>query len=76
MRLYNETEPIHMETDISGLGLGDQLLKIRDGMSFPRNKAHDNAALLHPIAFVIKSFTSTETRYSETKKKHLEYHMD
>ena len=30
MKFYNETRPLNWETDVSGVGLGSWLLKIRD----------------------------------------------
>ena len=35
INIYNETWPPYLETDISGVGLGAGLLKIRDVMNCP-----------------------------------------
>ena len=34
-----------MEKNVLGVGLGESLLQIRDGLQFPRNETPDNAAL-------------------------------
>ena len=63
MKFYDETKPLYLETDASGVGLGANLLQTRDG-------APDNT-ILQPIAFTSKSLTSTEHRYSNIERKAL-----
>ena len=36
MKFNNETEPLYLETDMSGIGLGAALLQTRDGTKFPK----------------------------------------
>ena len=52
---------------MSGVGLGAALLQTRHGTSCPRDKAPDNS-ILRPIAFVGKSLSSTEKRYSHIER--------
>ena len=59
MKFYDETKPLYLETDASGIGLGATLLHMRDGVICPRNIAPDNT-ILRPIAFASKSLTSME----------------
>ena len=42
MKFYNETTPLHLETNASCIGLGATLLQTRDGMNYPRGIASDN----------------------------------
>ena len=65
MKFYDETKPLYLETDASGIGLGASLLQTRDGMTCPKDTAPDNT-ILRPIAFASKSLTSAEQRYSST----------
>ena len=39
MTLYNETKPLYLETDASGIGLGTALLQTRDGTTYPKDIA-------------------------------------
>ena len=45
MKFYNETKPLYLETDASGIGLSATLLQTRDGTSFPKDSAPDNTSL-------------------------------
>ena len=51
--------PLYLETDASGIGLGTAPLQTRDGMTCPRDTALNNN-ILQPIAFASKSPTSAE----------------
>ena len=63
MKFYDDTEPLYLETDASGIGLGAALLQLRDNMNCPKDTAPDNT-ILCPIAFSSKSLTGAEQRYS------------
>ena len=45
MKFYNETKPLYIEIDASGVGLGPALLQTRNDTSCPRNEAPDNGIL-------------------------------
>ena len=45
MKLYDETKPLYLATDSSGMGLGAVLLQTRDGATCPRDIAPDNTIL-------------------------------
>ena len=49
MIFFDETQPLYLETDVPGVGLGAVLLQTRNGTSFPKDKAPDNS-ILRPIA--------------------------
>ena len=53
MKFYNETQPLHLETPASGVGLRAVLLQTRSGTGCPRDKAPDNS-ILRPLAFASK----------------------
>ena len=59
MKFYDETKPLYLETNASGIGLGTTLLQTRDGETCPRDIAPDNT-ILRPITFASKGLTSTE----------------
>ena len=67
VEFYNEKEQMYLEIDGSSVGLGANLVQVRDGMWFPKNEA-PNIAALWPIAFVSKSLTSAKTQYSNLKR--------
>ena len=54
MKFYDETQPLYLETDASGVRLGGVLLHTRSGTSCPGDKAPDNS-ILRPIDFASKS---------------------
>ena len=66
MKFYDDTKPLYLETDASGVGLGVVLLQLRDNTNCPKDTAPDNP-ILCPIAFVSKSLTCAEQRYSNIK---------
>ena len=70
MKFYKETQPLYLETDASGVGLGAALLQTRSGTSCPRDKALDNS-ILRPSTFASKSLSSAERRYSNIERKAL-----
>ena len=59
MKFYDETKPLYLEIDASGIGLGAALLQTRHGMTCPKDTAPDNT-ILRPITFASKSLTSAE----------------
>ena len=70
MKFYDETTPLHLETDASGVGLGAALLQMGDNMSCHRDEAPDNS-ILRPIAFASNSLTGTEKRHSNIEREAL-----
>ena len=67
-KFYNETQPLYLETDVSGVRLVVSLLKTRSGTSCPRDKASDNS-ILRPIMFASESLSSVERRYSNIERE-------
>ena len=59
MALYKVKRQLYVETDVLGVGLGESLLQVRDGMHFRMNEAANNAAPW-PVAFTSKSFKKCE----------------
>ena len=57
MKFYNETKPLYLEMDASGIGLGTTLLQTRDGTKCPKGNASDNT-ILRPMTSASKSLTS------------------
>ena len=70
MKFYNEKEPLYLETNASGVGLGEGILWVTDGIQFPKDVTPDNTALC-PVAFLSKILTSADTRYSNTEMEAL-----
>ena len=68
--IYDETKPLYVETDVSGVGLGAAFLQTRSNTSFHRDEAPDNR-ILRPIAFSSKSLTRAEKRYSYIERETL-----
>ena len=67
LQLKRQSTP---QTDTSGVRLGSGLFLILGGTQLPQDKGIDIAALC-PIAFAIKSLTSTETGYSNIEREAL-----
>ena len=67
MKFYNETKPLYLKTDASGIGLGATLLQARDGTTCPKDIAPANT-IVRPIMFASKSLISAEHRYSNIEK--------
>ena len=59
MKSYDETKPLYLESDVSGIGLRATLLQTRDGVTCPRDIALDNT-MLQLMTFASKSLTSAE----------------
>ena len=58
-KFYDETKPLYLEMDASGIGLGTTLLQTRDGRTCPEDIAPGNT-ILRPVAFASKTLTSAE----------------
>ena len=54
MKFYDETKPLYIETEASGVELGAALLQIRSNRSCLRHEAPDNS-ILRPIGFLAKA---------------------
>ena len=70
MKFYNETLPLYLENNASGMGLGAALLQTRDGTKCPRDITLDSG-IFRPIAFASESLTSMERRYSNIEREAL-----
>ena len=70
IKFYDDTKPLYLKTDASGICLGAALLQLRDNMNCLKHTAPDNT-ILHPIAFASKSLTTAEQRYSNIKHEAL-----
>ena len=63
MKFYDDTEPLYLETDVSGIGLGAALLQLHDNTTCLEGMTPDNT-ILCPITFASKSLPGMEWRYS------------
>ena len=63
MKFYDDTKPLYLETDASGVCMGAALLQLCDNTICQKGMALDNT-ILWPIAFASKSLTGAEQRYS------------
>ena len=54
---YDETKPVYIEMDASGVGQEVALPQTRNGTSYPRDEAPHNS-ILRPIVFMNKSIWS------------------
>ena len=70
MKFYDETKPLYLVTDASGIGLGTTLLQIRDCTTCPKHIAPHNT-ILRFIIFASKILTSAEQRYSNIDREAL-----
>ena len=70
MKFYDDTKPLYLETDASGVGLGAALLQTCEGTTFHKDTVPDNTVLC-PIAFASKSLTGTEHRHSNLEREAL-----
>ena len=70
MKFYDETQPLYLETDASGVRLGAALQQSRSGTSCQGDKVPDNS-ILRPITFASKCLSSMERRYSNIEREAL-----
>ena len=68
--IYDDTKPLYLETDASGIGLGAALLQLWDNTDCQKGTAPDNT-ILCPIAFGSKSLTGAKQRYSNIEHEAL-----
>ena len=68
---YDETKPLHFETDASGVGLRAGLLQKRNSTSCPRDMAPDNN-IHRPIIFASKSIQCRE-EIQQYRKRSIRY---
>ena len=52
-KFYDESKPLYLKIDASGVGLDTALLQTRDGTTCPKDIAPDNI-ILRPMAFARK----------------------
>ena len=59
MKFYDDTKPLYIETDVSGVGLEGALLQTRNNTNFHGDEVQDNS-ILRPTALARKSLTRAE----------------
>ena len=67
MKFYDETKPLYIEMNASGVGLGATLLQTRSNTTCPKDEAPDNS-ILRPIAFASKSLNGAEKKIQHYRK--------
>ena len=70
MKFYNDTKPLYLETDASGVSLGAALTQPHDNMTCQKGMTLDNT-ILWPITFASKSLTGAQWRYSNNEQEAL-----
>ena len=70
MKFYDNTKPLYLETDASGVGLGVALLQMHEETACQKDIVPDNTTLC-PIAFASKSLTGAECWYSNIEREAL-----
>ena len=68
LKFYNETKPLYLETDVSEVGLGADLLQTINGTSCPRDVAPDNN-IHRPIIFANKKSIQCREEIQQYRKK-------
>ena len=74
MKFYDNSKPLYLETDASGIGLGAALLQLCNNTVCQKGVAPQNITL-HPIAFTSKSLTGAEWRHSNIEWEVLVIYM-
>ena len=69
MNFNDETMPLYLETDASGIGCGTTLLQTKDGTTCPEDIAPDNI-ILRPIAFASKTWPVQSKGIATLKERH------
>ena len=67
MKFYDNSKPLYLKTDTSGVGLGTALLQTWDGTTCQKDMVLDNT-ILHPIEFASIHLTNAEHRYSNIER--------
>ena len=67
MKVYDDTKPLFLETDASGVVLSAALLQMHEGTTCQKDIALNNT-ILCPIAFASKGLTDAECRYSNIER--------
>ena len=67
MKFYDETKPLYIKTDASGVGPGAALLQTRKILALPRMKLQKTA--LRPVAFTSKSLIRAEKKIQQYRKR-------
>ena len=70
MKFYNDTKPLYLETDASGVDLVAALLLTQEGTTCQKDMVPDNT-ILHLIAFASKSLMGAEHRYCNMEREAL-----
>ena len=70
MKFYDDTKPLYLKTDASGVGLGATLLQTQEGTTCQKDMVPDNT-IMHPIVFASKSLTDAEHGYSNIEREAL-----
>ena len=68
MKFYDETNPLYIKRDASGVGLGATLLQTRNNTSCAKDEAPDNSILRH-IPFASKSLDCNRKKIQQYRKR-------
>ena len=70
IKFYRERQPLYLETDSSGVGLGVGLMWVREGMNYLHGKAPGNTVLCL-ISIASRHLSRWKSRYCSTEKETL-----
>ena len=68
VRFYHVLKPLHLEMDVSGIGLEACLLQVREGINCGHDEPPGNITL-HPFTFAIKSLPNVEWQCSNIERE-------